>query len=106
MAKLAKDVELDRMGIVVWQIKSWAFGLVFAGDLGALGVGRGQRLVVVVIDGIGGWAAVVVVSPDTVPDGCDEHETEKHNRGIVHTFLGDHLESGHAEEGNGEDTPC
>lgn len=58
------------------------------------------------IHGIRGRATVVLVAPDEVPNGCDEHETEEHNRGVVHTFLGDFLERGHAEEWNGEETPC
>lgn len=58
------------------------------------------------IHGIRRWPAVVLIAPDKVPNGRDEHETEEHNRGVVHTFLGDFRECWHAEEWDGEETPC
>lgn len=54
-----------------------------------------------------GWrSAVIVVAPDTIPDGGDNNKASEHHRSIVHALLGDRLKCRHAEQGNCKKTPA
>lgn len=73
---------------------SWAFD--FVGELDRC-FGRFGNRAFIVFDGIRGRSAVVVVTPNTVPDSRNGDKTDKYDRGIVHTLQGDGLESRHTE---------
>lgn len=67
--------------------------------------GRFGSVVAVVLHGVGWGAPVVVVAPDAVPHGGDEHKPDEHNRCIVDSFLVDGDHGRHTEQRNGEATP-
>ena len=51
------------------------------------------------------WALVVLLSPDEVPDGGNDNDGGKDDRGIVHRSRGNFAESGHAEQRGCEGGP-
>lgn len=52
-----------------------------------------------------GRALVILLSPDEVPRGRDENETNEDNTRVIHSRKGDRKERGHAEQGDNEDGP-
>jgi hypothetical protein len=53
-----------------------------------------------------GRALVVLLAPDKVPDCCNEEESSKYNRGVVHELGGNWDGRWHGEERDGEGRPC
>jgi hypothetical protein len=53
-----------------------------------------------------GRTLVVPLTPDKVPNGSDEEESGKDDRGVVHCLRRDGEVRWHGEEGDGESGPA
>jgi hypothetical protein len=52
------------------------------------------------------WTCIVLSAPDEIPTCSDEEEGHEDDGCVVHILRGDGDVGWHAEEGNGEETPC